>query len=184
MIFVLYRFTTFFAYLYSVLKFVIKLFSWIKNNLFKKSVYHEIPIDNESLYTKPRIPIFKRIKTYVSSFFRPIMAQYTILPETFPPIHSPIHSPTNSYISSQEEENVIQHYCLNNIDSNLLDNQYGNMPNSEEYTPITFETKHIINPLTNPTIPKTKNYISNSTYSTSNYGSIYDNLRLSQSSYN
>lgn len=176
MIFVLYRFTTFFAYIYSILKFVIKLFSWIKNNLFKKSIYHEIPIDNESLYTKPRIPIFKRIKTYISSFFRPIMAQYTILPETFPPQNSP----TNSQ-NSQEEENLIHQYCLNNIDSNLLDDQYKIIPNSEEYTPITFETNHITNPLTNPKT-KQKTYISNSTYSTSNYGSIYDNLRLSQSS--
>lgn len=132
-IFVLYRFTTFFSYIYSILKFCGKLWVflvWCKNKIFKpRHIYHEIGVNNT-----PRKPLLKRIKKSIYKFFNPRRTfTYTILPDI------PL---SNSEII----DNQIHDLCLNNVDSVLLDRQYNNPENEND---VAYETMYLNNPLTN-----------------------------------
>lgn len=159
-IFVLYKFTTFFSYVYNILRFCGKLFTciiYIKDKIVKKrEIYTEI--ECESLETFQKKPFLKRAKEYIYSFFTKKEKKiiYTTLPDT------PLQS-DSSIIYNQ-----IQDLCLNDISSNILDMQYTNMEESKINTIVTSEnhnSKHIPNPLTNY-----EEYINPYLYN--NYGSI------------
>lgn len=158
-IFVLYKFTTFFSYVYNILRFCGKLFTciiYIKDKIIKKrECYTEI--DCEYVETFQKKSFLKRAKEYIYSFFNKKEKKivYTTLPDT------PLRT-DSSIIYNQ-----IQDLCLNDISSNILDRQYCNMEESSINTFVTCENQnstHIPNPLTND------NYLNPYLYN--NYGSI------------